>query len=465
MKIKHEEIIIPKENPFENCKLKREPYANVLTQIVKNYSDGFVISLNNEWGAGKTTFVKMWIKLLEKEGIKTAYFNAWENDFDNNPLIAIISELESIIEENEKEKFNSLIQKGAGIINTVLPSVVKGIVKKHFLNLDEISLEIIENTTKATTEILKDEIKLYTSKKKSIIEFRKALEDIVKNNNDLPLVFVVDELDRCRPSYAIEVLEQIKHFFAVPGIVFVLSIDKHHLESSVKGFYGSEQINSSEYLRRFIDLEYSIPKPILKDFIIYLFEYYSFNDFFNSNERKSIGEFRSDAHFFIKMAELLFETSKTTLRQQDKIFAHTRLVLCTFKSNNYVFPHLLFFLIYLRIIKNESYLKIENGEFALEELSDFFGDFFYSGNLDDDTTTLRHTEVLLLWFYKNMLDLPSINLFSRNDKHEPISNLITKYHKMNDIIKYDFESINNSQYDGLKLDFLLERINLTKSII
>ena len=80
----------------------------------------------------------------------------------------------------------------------------------------------------------------------------------------------------------------MKHFFSVPGIVFVLSIDKNHLASSVRGYYGSENINTDEYLRRFIDLEYSIPLPSNKTFCKYLYEYYAFNDFFSSNERKSI---------------------------------------------------------------------------------------------------------------------------------------------------------------------------------
>src|SRR5690606_36180541 len=117
----------------------------------------------------------------------------------------------------------------------------------------------------------KEEIDAYTKKKKTIIEFRKELEVFIKRNTDKPLIFIIDELDRCRPDYAVEVLEQMKHFFAVPGIIFILSIDKNHLASSIKGYYGSENINTDEYLRRFIDLEYSISKPITEHYVDYLF--------------------------------------------------------------------------------------------------------------------------------------------------------------------------------------------------
>ena len=86
MNIKHNEIKIPSANPFVNCKLNREPYAKVLTEIVNSYADGFVLAINNDWGTGKTTFVKMWRQQLINEGFQTIYFNAWENDFNNNPL-------------------------------------------------------------------------------------------------------------------------------------------------------------------------------------------------------------------------------------------------------------------------------------------------------------------------------------------------------------------------------------------
>lgn len=67
-------------------------------------------------------------------------------------------------------------------------------------------------------------------------------------------MFFIDELDRCRPTFAIELLERIKHLFDIQNIVFVLSIDKEQLEASTAAAYGSA-INAPEYLRRFIDLE------------------------------------------------------------------------------------------------------------------------------------------------------------------------------------------------------------------
>lgn len=78
--MKHQDIHIEKKDPFANCKLDRGKYAHILSTVVNSDATGFVLAINGKWGTGKTTFVKMWKQLLENNGHKTIYFNAWEND-------------------------------------------------------------------------------------------------------------------------------------------------------------------------------------------------------------------------------------------------------------------------------------------------------------------------------------------------------------------------------------------------
>jgi nucleoside-triphosphatase THEP1 len=466
MKIKHHEIIPNEEHPFAECKLAREPYARVLTEIVNTYADGFVLAINNGWGAGKTTFVKMWQQQLKNEGFQTIYFNAWENDFDSNPLVAIISELESLTNDKKDKVFKSVIEKGGVLFKHITPVLAKSLIKKYVVDLEDITIDTFENTTKASAEILEDEIKEYSSKKKTIIEFRKELEKFVKQGkNTKPLIFIVDELDRCRPNYSVEVLEQIKHLFSVSGIVFILSIDKNHLASAIKGFYGSEQIDSNEYLRRFIDLEYSIPKPSTKDFINYLFEYYSFKDFFSSQERLRFKESHKDSENFTLMADFLFSKSNATLRQQERIFALCRLVLCSFKVNEYTFPQLLFLLIYLKIMRVDLFQQIEQGELELQELSNSIGNLMISIDVDKKRINTGFVEALLLWLYNNnRKDRKRIVLLSRDKEGKltsPIKSILTSE---NDSLVSYFETIEGQYYDNLGLDFLLKKINLTEPV-
>lgn len=467
MKIKHNEIVIPPDNPFANCKLERESYARVLTDIVNTYADGFVLAINNEWGAGKTTFVKMWQQQLKNEDFQTIYFNAWENDFDRNPLVALMSELETLTNSENKTVFKSVVEKGAVLVKNIVPALTKSLLKKYAVDIDEIVADIIENTTKASTEILEEEIKEYANKKKTIIEFRKELENFVKQaDNTKPLIFIVDELDRCRPNYSVEVLEQIKHFFSVSGIVFVLSIDKKHLSSAIKGFYGSEQIDSNEYLRRFIDLEYSIPTPHAKLFNEYLFEYYQFNDFFTSDERKNISEFRDDAKSLLKIAEVLFTKTNATLRQQERVFALTRLVLCSFKNNQYTFSHLLFILVYLKVMQNDVFRKIERNEFSLQELSNLFFETIYSEKTSFDGINLLYVESLLLWFYNNDRDYQE-KLLDKDESNNLTTQINSKLENKNagTNLAQCFEYINRQwNYDKTGLNYLIKKINLTESV-
>lgn len=381
MNVKHIDLQIDKENPFENCKLARKQYATVLTSIVNNYADGFVLAINNEWGTGKTTFVKMWRQYLSNEGFETLYFNAWENDFESNPLVAIMSELQALKKKENRIHFKSLLEKGAILTKNILPAVVKAVAKRY-VDREEL-VDGIVDSTEAATEILEGEIEEYVSRKRSLKEFRDELEKYLqKIKSSKPVIFFIDELDRCKPNYAVEVLEQMKHFFAVRGIIFVLAVDKTQLGHAVRGVYGSEQLDADEYLRRFIDIEYSIPAPDSKLFNSYLYEYFGFDEFFHSLGKREYRSAADDRENFRSFADLLFENKKPTLRQQEKIFAHTRLALKTFSYGNSLFPNLFLFLVYLRSLERPLYDRLETKLLSLEDLADEYYRIF-SGVQDE----------------------------------------------------------------------------------
>lgn len=87
-----------------------------------------------------------------------------------------------------------------------------------------------------------------------------------------PIVIIIDELDRCRPDYAVKTLETLKHFFDIPGFVFILSIDEKQLKSSVKKLFGTD--NFDGYKRKFINNSFILPKPNREDFTNYLYDIY-----------------------------------------------------------------------------------------------------------------------------------------------------------------------------------------------
>jgi predicted KAP-like P-loop ATPase len=319
MSIKHFDIEIKPGNPFANCKLDRRKYANVLLDLVNSYSNGFVLAINNKWGTGKTTFIKMWEQDLKDKEFQTVYFNAWENDFENNPLTALMGELKNITTKSTEPKFKIALKNASILSKHIAPIIVQSIADKY-INTKEIK-DAIVNVTKGINDVFENEVNEYAKKKKGIIDFRKSLSEFIANTNEgKPLIFLIDELDRCRPDYAVSILEQIKHFFSVPNIVFVLSIDKVQLGNSVKGVYGSDRIDADEYLRRFIDIEYSIPEPESEVFYKYLYNYFEFDQFFISEDRKKYRALDSDKSNFLKICSVLFSNGLISLRQQEKIF-------------------------------------------------------------------------------------------------------------------------------------------------
>lgn len=381
--MKHEDIVIDKENPFANCKLGREPYANILSSIVDSYARGFVLAINGEWGVGKTTFVKMWMQKLKNEGHKTIYFNAWENDFVSEPMVGILGELKSLITTGTEKCFTSILEKAAEFSNKMIPALAKGIAKKY---AGEEFADLIEKGVEATTDLFKDEIKNYDKKKEGLQALRDDLYNLVaQNNGGKPVVFIIDELDRCRPDYAVEVLEKVKHFFSVQGIIFVLSIDKKQLGNSIRGYYGSENINADEYLRRFIDIEYSLPEPSVEDFCEYLYDYFAFDDFLKNEMRYRYPELQQDNKVFKKFSTTLCVKKRLTLRQIEKLFAYTRLVLNTFNYNQYVLPDVLFLLIYIKYYESDLYIDIKQNELSIQELIDKINLVFthYFGDIDE----------------------------------------------------------------------------------
>jgi predicted KAP-like P-loop ATPase len=322
---------------FEKCKLGREKYADVLTTIVRTYRNGFVMAINNPWGTGKTTFVRMWQQKLDDSRFKTLYFNAWENDFDANPLVALLAELKAIARTDDDNQFKSLVKKSAVIAKSVIPSVIRAMAKRY-IDTEEL-LDAIEKTAEGAAEVLQEEVNEFATKKRGLADFRRQLKEYVAATaGDLPLIFIIDELDRCRPSYAVELLEQIKHFFTVPGIVFVMSIDKVQLSNAIKGFYGNGDIDTDEYLRRLIDVEYRLPVPDLGGYCQYLYESFDFNSFFEAETRRQNNFVRNDGRAFLDLAIRLAEANRLTLRQCEAFFSHSRIALRTFSVSDYVQP-------------------------------------------------------------------------------------------------------------------------------
>lgn len=345
---------------FDLCKLNREQYAPVLENIVRTFGNGFVMAIDGKWGTGKTTFVRMWGQYLIENSFKVAHLNAWENDLDEKALPVILAEFKSLLEKENKNSekaykiFDELINKGSVIAKNALPALLKSQLKRY--GVDEDIIEGIQKGTEGLSDELEKDLKEYVKRKKGIVEFKKKLEEFISTiKGEQPVVFIIDELDRCRPDYAVQILETIKHFFSIPGIVFVLSIDKVQLGHAIRGVYGSEKIDADEYLRRFIDINFSLPEPDRIIYCNYLAEYFQWSAIMELQSRDQRNGVYLDIENILVIASTLVEHKKLTLRQIEKLFAYTTIVLSTFSKQEVFFVDAIFFLIYCKHYHEEFY--------------------------------------------------------------------------------------------------------------
>lgn len=394
IKFKFEDIEIPESNPFQNCQLGRQPYATILENIVAYGKDGYVMSLDGEWGTGKTTFVKMWQQQLKNDGFTTIYFNAWEHDYMADPLVALIGELHRIsTNEKLKKSFAKVVADAGKIFSGILPSLGKAITKKY---LGEEAMDVVGEALSETKNIFQHELDKYKDECDSIETFRLSLAGYATDlAPEKPLVFIVDELDRCNPTFAVKVLERIKHLFAIPHIVFVLAIDKEQLCNSICGFYGSDSINAAEYLRRFIDVEYYLPAPDYETFFDYIYNKLGFDDFFMKITRDNGFDTRSYQHALKSFPLKLLVSKNLSLRQVEKYMLHVRLAMQTIPVNCEPCPGLIAFLIYLRQYEHPLYLDIQNRSMNIQKMVDclekIISDGLYQQRDEYDRLTPRST--------------------------------------------------------------------------
>lgn len=296
--------------------LERATNARFLTdylagQYAANEKSNFVLAVDSAWGRGKTYFLKNWKEDLEGKGYPVVYFDAWANDFSEDPLVALISELHAglapIYKElpaahqitlNIKKQALKVSKVGGKVLLNLLLKKVAGEslegIRDYFADEDmgpdsETEVESPQEFAhtaadrkaldKAIDALTNAAFKEHTSKKRAIAEFKKSvasLLDAIKlqmKAKKLPLFIFVDELDRCRPNFAVEVLEVVKHLFDVPGVYFVIATHIEQLAASINVLYG-EKFDSRQYLKRFFHQEYVLPDPEPLKFVQYLYQLY-----------------------------------------------------------------------------------------------------------------------------------------------------------------------------------------------
>lgn len=241
-------------------------FAHLVEQDV--YVEGGVskvYSIAAEFGIGKTFFCEKLKCVLERDNVQTIKMNIWEMDFYENPLMPILAKLNEIYKKDGINLPAKIINSTLDFTRKSLAALCEAAIKSASNQVLDVDIvEVCKNNF--ISENIYDDFKNH---QEALHELKLSLNKWAKEA-EKPIIVIIDELDRCRPDYAVKTLEVLKHFFDVSGFVFILALDEKQLESSVKCLFGTN--NFEGYKRKFINNTFLLPAPDRKAFTEFLYD-------------------------------------------------------------------------------------------------------------------------------------------------------------------------------------------------
>lgn len=392
-----EEIDVPVENPYQYDQLDRKAAVDFLVGLVGKTGSPFVLTIDGPWGTGKSTVIRMLRVVLESEGYKCVDFNAWQVDYVTDPLVAMVSCLAELALEDgevpvsfidgvlEIRRITSLLAKRGFL--TVVKALTPGGM--------ELETEIKNAKSEINADPIEDIVDAFLKETHLLSAFRDKLEKaaigLAEAQDGKPLVFFIDELDRCRPTFAVELLERVKHLLNVKNIVFVLSLDKSQLEASIAAVYGND-VDSPEYLRRFIDVDFGLPIPNNDRFVRSLVTRFGLDELFDLQRVNH----RYDKEQFIETFSKLASMFDLSLRSQERCLTRFRIVLDQIQPNQYMDPIITSFLIVLRLKRSDLFHQLNRGTFSPDDVMELLAKLPGGRKFVDDNLGVA-LEALLVW--------------------------------------------------------------------
>jgi hypothetical protein len=259
--------------------LAREPFAQELERFLlaeHHFVEGsLVLSLHAPFGSGKSTFVQMWSNDLQARRKadpklpRPVVLNAWESDYCGDPLIAILAALNRALldpasPDRDECAANSL-REAAKDVGWFAVGLANGVATK-LTGLNAIAAGDFAEKKKSARDNDGENGSLldtFEERRKALGRLKESLAAVFGAVEPRAIVFI-DELDRCRPDYAIGYLETIKHIFDIHGIAFVLCVDEGQIQSAARVLFGAD-LQFAEYFRKFAHRTVKLPQPISAD--------------------------------------------------------------------------------------------------------------------------------------------------------------------------------------------------------
>ena len=361
------ELPVSPERPYARDLLEREPFGDALTRLVDYGSGSGVVLIDAGWGNGKTTFLKMWAQKARNDGKFVASLNAWDGDYRDSPLDYISERFARELEIqfpttfirrwwNRFLKFVSFLRASLRRMLAVGAAATApadgGAAWVGAVALDELISSLRDLKGSGSVDVAR--LNSVTEK------LRRAVNILSERGGDQPptrFVVVIDELDRCRPDYAVRFMEMVKHVFEVDHVTFVVAANSTELAHAMRGVYGSE-FDSERYLERFFDIRLQLPPGTREHFVAQAVE--------DARLQKAFGrEFPPDVLDDSLTAEqiviYMLQHSTLSLREIHKTLNHIKVMLLFYRAE--LTPYVLGALVLaiLRSVAREAYDALEDG--------------------------------------------------------------------------------------------------------
>ena len=369
IRVQPADIEISDQDPFKNDLLGRKEPVEVLTNLLRSIDGPCVLAVDGAWGAGKTTFLKILSRYLRNHGFRVIEFNAWETDFAGDPFVALSQELnDGLRQQHPSGSLPSRLDEMKSAAGEVLRRALPGTIRIATAGLLDLSPLLEKEAGQALASYAQARLDNYLAASKSLRTFTASLGHLASaladDNNGLPLVVVIDELDRCRPSYAVELLETAKHFFTVDRVVFVLAVNRSQLAHSIRAVYGSE-FDALGYLRRFFDIDFRLPDTERRPFVEATLKATGIDDYLQG---------RSEHHNYNTVRDWLatfFDAFHVSPRTIAQAVHHLGLVLASLREGRRSHVEAATLALILRTIDPDRYRRFTRGELEDREAVEF----------------------------------------------------------------------------------------------
>ena len=396
-----QDAFIP-DDLFERQKIVEKIFKILQSEIEENDNQEHNSNLNSffpmlvdgNWGTGKTVFCRRLENYINnhcycssdnQKHFQTIYIDAFENDHTDNPLFVLLSKIiECLNKQNNTDKIQEITNNagkvlwsfaksiakagGLGIVEAIVTSLIAELPKEEEFSKNILN-ESIKNIGSITQQRIEQLFQNDEAKSESIALLKQSLSDYAEEN---PLVIFVDELDRCKPAFAMDMLEVIKHIFDIPNVKFIIFTFERQLEEAIKHRYGPH-IDSQRYLDKFIRFRVQLPSQTYQsgEFVFNTYRY--LEEFMKQtpliSEHSQIKPILSDFLRFmisfhnisLRMAEMIIRYCNLYLRLKGR------------DSMDLDLEILLFYTIILYVINPELCMKIVNRKAAPQEISSFLG--------------------------------------------------------------------------------------------